>query len=99
VTWRRAVWMLAVAGALLAGSLWWLTVLGPLAWVFCAWRWPFAPCWSCSGRKTNRGSTRRRYGRCRRCDGSGMRQVTGSKTLHRAIRSAARYRDNRKVKP
>lgn len=93
---RMVLYAAAAVGAFLAGSWWWLVVFAPAAWVVCAWRWPFAPCWSCEGRKTNRGSTRRRFGKCRLCDGSGTRQVIGSKTLHRAFRSGARYRDARR---
>jgi hypothetical protein len=70
--------LLAVIGA--ATATWWLVR---------AWLWPFAPCRRCKGSKTNRGSTRKRFGNCKRCGGSGYRQVLGSKTVHRAVRSLA----------
>jgi hypothetical protein len=95
---RRVLYGLAVAAALVAGSWAVLALLLPAAWLVCAYFWPFAPCWSCRGRKTNRGSSRRRYGSCRVCKGSGSRQVLGSKSLHRAVRSASKYRNERKEK-
>lgn len=98
MTWRRAIFILAVFGGVVAHSWAWLAVFLSAAWLVCAWRWPFAPCWSCQGRKTNRGSTKRRFGKCRRCDGTGSRQVLGSKTVHRAIRSARKYRSNHREK-
>jgi hypothetical protein len=57
------------------------------------WAWracfhPFARCRGCQGSKTNPGSTRQRWGACKRCGGSGSRQVLGSKQVHRAIRAA-----------
>ena len=58
-------------------------------WIVRAYWLPFAPCRRCKGRKTNRGSTRKRFGNCRRCGGTGHRQVLGSKTVHRAMRSFA----------
>jgi hypothetical protein len=71
--------LLAAVGA--ATATWWLVR---------AWLWPFAPCRRCKGSKTNRGSTRKRFGNCRRCGGSGYRQVLGSRTVHKAVRALAR---------
>lgn len=82
---RRFVFWLATVGGLLADSLTLLIVFLVVAWVLCAWRWPFAPCWWCRGRKVNHGSSRKRFGSCRMCKGSGMRQVAGSRALHKLI--------------
>jgi DnaJ-class molecular chaperone len=53
---------------------------------------PFAPCRKCSGKGTNRGSSRRAFGHCRRCKGTRTRQRLGSRALHRAVRSIVAYR-------
>lgn len=58
------------------------------AWVVRAYFWPYARCRRCQGRKTNKGSGRKRFGLCKKCGGSGSRQVLGSRTVHRAVRSA-----------
>jgi hypothetical protein len=61
--------------------------LGLMAgWLVRVYFWPYAACWACRGRKTNLGSSRNRYGSCWRCKGSGMRQVRGSKAVHKAVR-------------
>jgi len=62
-------------------------------WALRAWFHPFAACRWCGGRRgRNAGSTSRRWGRCRACDGSGQRQVLGSRALHRAVRGRAGWR-------
>ncbi len=67
---------------------WFLIFLAAAAvWAVRAWLWPYAPCRWCKGRKTNRGSTARRFGSCWRCKGSGMRQVAGSRQVHKAVRA------------
>jgi len=68
---------LADAGLVLAIAVLWLARL---------WLWPFGPCRWCRGRKTNPGSTRRRFGSCPRCKGSGMRVRFGARMVRRAIR-------------
>ena len=65
-------------------------------WVVRAYQWPMAPCRWCRGKKTNKGSGRKRFGRCRKCKGSGTRQVLGSRTVHRAVRSGVKYGKQRK---
>jgi DnaJ-class molecular chaperone len=75
----HAALVLIVAGA----------VIGYLAHLYVH---PFGPCRKCSGRGTNRGSTRRAFGTCRRCKGTRTRQRLGSRALHRAIRAASAYR-------
>jgi hypothetical protein len=72
-----------------------LAVVGQWAWR--AYFHPFAPCWRCKGKKTNPGSTGKRFGKCRRCRGSGSRQVIGSKTVHRAVRGVRSARDKRET--
>ena len=68
-------------------------VLGYLAHLY---RHPFGPCRRCKGRKTNRGSSRRSWGKCKGCGGTGERQRLGSRQLHRAVRSLAAARTDRK---
>jgi tRNA(Ile2) C34 agmatinyltransferase TiaS len=63
-----------------------LLVLGAaVAWVVRLWLWPNGPCGKCGGTGKNAGSTGRRWGRCRRCKGSGTRQRFGSKLVRRAV--------------
>jgi hypothetical protein len=64
-------------------------------WFVRAYFWPFTQCRWCKGSKTNPGSTRKRYGMCKRCGGSGMRQVLGSKQVHKAVRSVIAARRDR----
>jgi hypothetical protein len=64
-------------------------------WAWHCWFHPFTQCRSCRGSKVNGGSTRRRYGMCRRCGGSGQRQVLGSRQVHRAVRSLVSWRRSR----
>lgn len=92
MTIRRCIFGSAYAGAFLLGSWAWLILFLPAVWAVCAYRWPYAPCWRCRGRKSNPGSTKKRFGSCKACKGSGMRQVLGSKALHKAIRGAANAR-------
>jgi DnaJ-class molecular chaperone len=66
------------------------------AYVISLWVWPFRPCPRCQGKGTNRGSNRRRFGNCRRCQGSKAVQRIGSKAVHRAVRSLIAYRDKEK---
>ena len=73
-----------------------LALAAVAVWAVRAYFWPFAPCWRCKGRKTNRGSTRKRFGPCKRCGGSGSRQVLGSRTVHRAVRALVAYRKKEK---
>jgi DnaJ-class molecular chaperone len=76
-----------------------LIILGAAAaWTVRAYFWPFAPCRKCKGARTNRGSSRKRFGTCPRCGGTGTRQVLGSKAVHRAVRSLIAYRNNSKEK-
>lgn len=63
-----------------------------------AYTHPYRPCPWCKGKGSNRGSTRRRSGRCRRCGGSKQVKSIGSRMLHRAIRGAARFNRDRKGK-
>lgn len=66
-----------------------------IAYLGSLYLWPYAPCRWCKGRGTNRGSTRRRFGDCRWCGGTRRRQRLGSRTVHRAVRSAVGYRSRR----
>ena len=74
--------LLITGGAVLyAASLYW---------------WPMRPCRRCGGRGTNRGSSKRRFGTCRRCKGSRSVQRIGSRAVHRAVRGAVRSARDRK---
>lgn len=73
-----------------------ITLAAAAAWTVRAYFWPFAPCRRCKGSKSNRGSTRKRFGRCTRCGGTGTRQVLGSRAVHRAVRSLIDYHRNSK---
>jgi DnaJ-class molecular chaperone len=77
-------------------NLFLLTTGAAVIWAVRAYVWPYKPCPVCKGRKTNRGSTKRRFGSCRWCKGSGMRRVLGAKQVHRAVRSLIAYRRNDK---
>ena len=79
-------------------TLLWLILIALAIWTIRAYFWPFAPCRKCKGAKTNRGSTRKRFGSCPRCGGTGTRQVLGSKAVHRAVRSLIAYHRNSKEK-
>jgi hypothetical protein len=73
-------------------------VIAAAVWAVRAYFWPFAPCRACGGRKTNPGSTRKRFGLCKKCAGTGSRQVLGSKTVHRTVQ-ALRLRNRERDKP
>lgn len=61
-------------------------------WAVRAYFWPFTQCRRCHGRKVSKGSTRKRYGLCKACGGTGARQVLGSRAVHRAVRALIAYR-------
>ena len=73
------------SGGLSAGQ--WAAILGAAAVLFAAYLigcsiWPYGPCLSCiSHRGKSRGSTGRRWGRCKRCSGSGERIRWGYRLL------------------
>jgi hypothetical protein len=43
----------------------------------------YARCRTCTGKGTNAGSSRRRFGTCRRCEGSGRRERLGTRLIFR----------------
>jgi DnaJ-class molecular chaperone len=57
---------------------------------------PFRACPRCQGNGSNRLSTKKRRGKCRRCKGDREVRTAGSRMLHRAVRSARGYSSNRK---
>jgi hypothetical protein len=74
-----------------------LIVLAAVAvWVVRCYFWPFTSCRRCRGKRTNPGSSRKRWGPCKVCGGTGQRQVLGSKTVHRVVRDTLTYHCNRK---
>ena len=90
--WRAVFTGIALA-ALAAGErggyaacIGWLAGLVALYFVR-AYLWPYVTCSWCDGKKTRPGSTRRRYGPCFWCKGTGSRQVLGSRLAHKAVRS------------
>jgi hypothetical protein len=58
------------------------------AWLVSLYVHPFTTCGRCRGRRVNRGSTRKRFGTCKGCAGTGRKQRFGSRTLHHWVRSA-----------
>lgn len=67
--------ILVIAGAVL--------VAGAVYLARC-WFYPYGPCRSCAGRRgRNAGSTRRAWGRCRKCGGMGERVRLGARLLGR----------------
>ena len=69
-------------------------------WIASLWAHPFGRCHRCHGRRVViRGARRKgkapRARTCKACKGIGRRQRPGSRTLHRAVRYLAAYR-NRK---
>ncbi len=68
-------------------------VIGYAVW---AYFHPYRPCPRCQGKGVNRGSTKRRSGRCGRCHGEKQVKTIGSKALHRAVRSIRGYHNERK---
>ena len=79
-------------------TVFWLTLIAVAVWAVRAYFWPFARCRRCKGSKTNPGSSKKRFGVCKRCGGTGSRQVLGSRHLHRAVRSLIAYHRNSKEK-
>jgi hypothetical protein len=58
-------------------------IIAALAYYFSLRIWPYGPCLRCIGHAgKNRGSNRRRWGRCKRCGGSGQRIRLGARLLH-----------------
>ncbi len=51
------------------------------------WLWPLTRCRACQGSRRNRGSNSRRWGRCRRCGGTGERVRIGARLVNRAMKS------------
>lgn len=71
-----------------------------LIWLLRAYFMPYANCRRCKGTKVN-AVTRsfgkgRRFGPCRKCGGSGHRQVLGSVHVHKAVRGMRGAARNRK---
>jgi hypothetical protein len=56
-----------------------------VVWVIRVRLWPFGPCGKCGGSGKNIGSNGRRWGKCRRCKGSGTRQRLGSRPVHKVL--------------
>lgn len=67
-----------------------------ICWAVSLYFWPFAPCRRCSGKGTNAGSNRKRFGDCKRCGGTRKRQRLGSRTVHRMVRDTIDYNRKRK---
>ena len=89
---RQFLYGASIAGGAILGSLVWVVMFLVVSWVICAYGWPMAPCWKCRGKRTKPGSSKKRFGSCTACGGSGMRQVIGSKQVHRAVRSLIAYK-------
>ena len=50
--------------------------------------WPWRKCPRCEGARVNPGNSRRRYGMCGRCAGTGRTRRLGATTVHRFYWSA-----------
>jgi hypothetical protein len=73
-------------------TLFWIIVIGGVCWLVSLYVWPFKPCGACGSSGRNKGSTRRRFGTCRRCGGSRQRQRFGSRFVHHSVLSIAAER-------
>jgi hypothetical protein len=62
--------------------------------------WPWRTCPRCHGTRVNPGSTRRRYGMCKRCSGTGRTRRLGATAVHRFYWSAlgGQLRERRRAK-
>jgi hypothetical protein len=79
-------------------QLWLVGFVAVAMWTVRAYFWPMAPCRACKGTKTNKGSTRKRFGKCRKCEGTGARWVVGSRQVHKAVRAVVAHRRKQKEK-
>jgi len=72
-------------------AVFWIVLGVFVVWLLRAYFAPFAACRRCKGSKSNIFTRtfrlRNRFGPCRKCNGSGARQVLGSKQVHRFVRS------------
>jgi hypothetical protein len=75
-----------------------IALLAAAAYAGSLYLWPFRPCLRCGGSGRNKGSTRRRFGECRRCKGTGRLRRIGAKTIHRGAVSLADKARARKAK-
>lgn len=64
-------------------------------WLVSLWLHPYRPCPRCSahavkrgGSGRNRGSGKRSFGSCRKCDGTGRVRRIGARAVHRSIEAA-----------
>jgi hypothetical protein len=94
--------VLVILGAALIGlglPPWLVAVILALVYLGDLYVHPSKPCPRCQRREvpgTNRGSRRSAFGRCNRCDSARPVPRIGSRQLHRAVRSLADARTNRK---
>jgi len=58
-------------------------VIAAIAYAVSLLRWPLRPCPKCNGARTNKGSNRKRYGRCTRCKATGQVRRIGATAVHR----------------
>ncbi len=72
-----------------------LAAISGAGWVLSLWLHPFRPCPRCTphadrrgGAGRNRGSSRKRFGACTRCGGTGRVRRIGAKAIHAAIHAA-----------
>lgn len=52
--------------------------------------WPWRNCGRCQGSGRNAGSTAKRYGRCKKCGGTGRQVRPGARMVNRQIRPGTR---------
>jgi hypothetical protein len=76
-----------LAGNPFAAFVWCVAVFA--VWVISLYPCPFAPCLRCHGSGRGRIRSRRAFGECGRCKGTGRRIRPGAKTVHRGRVSLA----------
>jgi hypothetical protein len=92
------VFVPVISAALALLHAWWPLIIGADVLAYAVWSYahPFIDCWACKATGRNRGSTRRRRGKCWRCRGTREIQAPGSRVLHRLVRSLREHAKARK---
>jgi hypothetical protein len=70
------MWVLVAAGAAIAAG----------SYVAELWWHPYGRCWACGGSGWNRWSSKKRYGKCRRCKGKRERVRVGARLVRPGLR-------------
>lgn len=88
------------------GHLMLLALAAAALWLVSLVVHPMRPCPRCAqhaaargGSGRNTGSSKRRFGACGRCGGTGTARRIGAKTVHKVILRASKARRERKERP